>query len=135
MVFRSEIDKKGFVFKTVKDEHVHGINFSNNSKVLFLPEDLHEKFPSLLMYEARNCKVRSLNKLNFEKLTKLTAVDLSYNFIAHIPKDLFEDSLGIHVINFSMVYLYIKYLSSAIYYNLLYFREQQYHIDRSRRVS
>lgn len=106
MVLQSEINGKIFVLKTIIDEQVHGIDFSNNSKVQFLPGRLQEKFPNLLVYDAQNCKVRSVDESNFEKLFKLTAVDLSNKFINHIPKDLFKDSVSVQVINLSTVYLF-----------------------------
>lgn len=101
MILQSEISNKNFTLKTLKDDLVVAISFRNNTKVEFLPDKVHEKFPNLLMYDAHRCSIRSVEKSNFEKLFKLTAVDLSHNLIEHIDKNIFDDSSSIQVINMS----------------------------------
>lgn len=101
-----KIDSKGFEFSNedVLDELVHAISFSGNSEISYLPDKVYEKFPKILMFDAKNCKISTIEKSNFEKLFNLTAVDLSQNLISYVPLDVFEDSQNLQVINMSKFY-------------------------------
>lgn len=101
MILQAEVGSKNYTLKTLKDDLVHGISFRNNTKALFLPEKVYGKFPNLLIYDAQGCSISFVDNINFEKLFKLTAVDLSHNMIDHIPKDLFSDSSDIQIIDMS----------------------------------
>lgn len=101
MIQHTETTSRNYTLKTLRDEFVHGISFRNNTKLEYLPTNVFEKFPNLWIYDAQGCSLKLVEKLNFHKLFNLTAVDLSYNLIDHIPKDLFEDSTSIHIINIS----------------------------------
>lgn len=140
MILQAEVGSKNFTMKTLKDDLVHGISFRNNTKVSFLPEKVFGKFPNLLMYDAQGCSISFVDKDNFEKLFKLTAVDLSHNLIDHIPKDLFADSSDIQIIDMSKwIILQVMKPSLLLHkpYYMKYFncRKQQDNVDTSGLIS
>lgn len=55
------------------------------------PVPVHKKFPNILGYNAINCSVREVSREKFEKLNKLSAVNLSKNYIETIADDTFEN--------------------------------------------
>lgn len=62
-----------------------------NKKIKFLPENPADSFPSLLIYDARNCLIERISKANFKGLSSLKRVFLQQNEIQQIDYNTFED--------------------------------------------
>jgi Leucine rich repeat len=74
-----------------RDVTVQGIYFHKNKNVEFLPMNISEKFPNLVVYAASMCSVKALKTENFRKLFKLRHLWLEYNHIEEIASDSFMD--------------------------------------------
>lgn len=74
-----------------KDNTIRGLSFQLNKKILFLPAKFSEVFSSLIVYNAYGCSLTTVFKSNFEGLTRLIRLDLSYNKIVKISSNTFED--------------------------------------------
>jgi Leucine-rich repeat (LRR) protein len=75
------------------------LNLEGNSKIFYLPVGLVNEFPQLVEYYAPSCSIKEISKQNFEGLTKLKLLDLSYSSISKITKDMFEDLTSLEKLN------------------------------------
>lgn len=89
----AEINSTGFSFSYQKNVSIGAIDMDSNKKIKFLPENPAESFPSIVIYDARNCSIKALTKKNFLGLSSLQRIFLQKNLIVAIDDDTFEDSL------------------------------------------
>lgn len=85
------VDSLGISFSSPKDNDVGAVDFDGNKNIQFLPENIADSFPSLLMYYAANCAIKSVTKLNFKSLRMLRKLYLYGNQISKIEGDTFDD--------------------------------------------
>lgn len=85
-----EIDEPDFTVNSTLNNDVIGISFDKNTNVQFLPINVYESFPDLIIYGASYCRIQAVIKENFQLLNKLTHIHLSGNKIETIPGNLFE---------------------------------------------
>lgn len=83
------IDSPDFTIAT-RDVNVDLIKFFSNAKIEFLPVNVYQSLPNLVLYGAHNCSIREITKSNFERLNKLETIALWGNFIEIIKSDTFE---------------------------------------------
>lgn len=88
-----------FYISSIKDVNVEGLIFSENKKILFLPENIAEKFPNLLLFFAAECSLTEVYKNNFRNLSKLDHLDLALNKIERISSDTFVDLTSLQKLN------------------------------------
>lgn len=74
-----------------RDESIVGLNFGDNKKVSFLPKDINKIFPTLFVYGAHGCSIKSISKHDFADMGWLKALFLQSNSIEIIDGDTFED--------------------------------------------
>jgi DNA recombination-dependent growth factor C len=92
------INETGFTFAGNSDQYTSGLNFFKSKQVTFLPENVSEKFPNLMIYDASYCRVKAIERIHFFNLTKLEKLDLKENIIREIAEDTFEDLVLLKVI-------------------------------------
>lgn len=90
MTRTTEINSPGFTITTSIDENVRTISFANNKKIQFLPENVHDAFPDLKVFDAAACAVRKISGKNFRKLSKLSTIFLDGNLIERVDGDTFH---------------------------------------------
>ena len=86
-------------FSDVSNQAVSRLHLSNNKNIFFLPENIDEKFPNLLQYEAKYCEILIITKTNLKNLGKLRKLNLWGNKIEKIPNDVFQDLVGLEVLS------------------------------------
>lgn len=94
------IDGSDFSF-AVRDHRIEVLFFSPNRNVQFLPVKVANFFPHLQHYRASFCFIKVVLKENFKRLSELTILDLSHNFIVAIHDDTFDDLQNVDVIDLS----------------------------------
>jgi Leucine rich repeat len=92
------IDGKNVIISP-RDESVLGLSFNQNKKINFLPDGVTKVFPNLIGYTALNCSIQEISIRNFAGLNKLKVLALSFNQIATINTDTFEDLISLEFIN------------------------------------
>lgn len=70
---------------------VKAFEVPNLKAVEYLPENISENFANLVIYEAVNCSIKSLNEFNFKNLHKLTNLNLAGNLLTEISSKVFLD--------------------------------------------
>lgn len=89
------IDSEGFLITTPADSSVEGFASYGNKNLKFMPENLAEKLPNLIIIWAQSCSIEKLSKKNFQNLNKLRGLALSNNLIEKITSDTFEDLVSL----------------------------------------
>jgi Leucine rich repeat len=84
------IDKDNFTVAT-HNESISGYSLSLNQNVTFLPIEVSQAFPNLIVYAADRCSIKNLTKSNFKCLRKLTSLSLTFNQIEKINSVTFQD--------------------------------------------
>lgn len=84
------IDMPGLKLSSVENKAVGAIFINNNKKIEFLPNNVYESFPQLVVLKASFCSIRSIGKQNFKNLHKLKRLNLDGNQITKILDDTFE---------------------------------------------
>jgi len=84
------IDFPGYRITSNRNETIETMRFESNKRIQFLPVSSNDKFPNLAVIDACNCSIQSISKENFNNLTKLKKILLSYNEISEISNETFE---------------------------------------------
>lgn len=80
---------------------VRALDFFNNKKISFLPIQVDENFPNLLVYYADYCSIEKISKQNFKNLLKLKLLNLDNNKIQDIQGGTFGDLKNLEEISLS----------------------------------
>jgi Leucine rich repeat len=99
MVETTSIDTPETIIASESDEFMGGLDFTENSKIFFLPISVGETFPNLRAYNAYDCSIQAISKQNFEGLNKLELLFLFNNQITTISKGTFEDLKALEVLD------------------------------------
>lgn len=91
------INSKGFVISPA-DSSIDALTFYTNKKILFLPIRVDETFTNLIGYEAADCSLTAVSKINFKNLDKLLYLGLMKNQIERISSDTFEDLTSLEIL-------------------------------------
>lgn len=86
-------------FAGLENLEVQTILFDWNEKIEFLPIKVYKKFPNLEVYSAKFDLVKEISALNFEQLSNLRLLDISWNQIGFIPDDCFQGLTKLYKIN------------------------------------
>lgn len=84
-----------------KNLSVRNLTLNWNNKVRFLPENVHESFPNLVVFEAENCRVKQISRNNFRGLYRLKVVNLAGNLISNIDAGVFSENVELQIIDLS----------------------------------
>lgn len=103
---KTAINSTSFVVADLKDVDVEGMIFEGNSNIEYLPSRLFLQFPNLLIYKAAECSVNEINKENFEELTRLKVIDLSFNRIRKISGNTFLELESLLFVNLSAILIW-----------------------------
>lgn len=86
----SAINSTDFAITSSKNELVEVLIADRNFKVFYLPNNMGEKFPNLLVVAARICSIKQISKDVFKGLNKLKVLSLGHNKIEKIDRDTFD---------------------------------------------
>jgi hypothetical protein len=85
------IDSKGFTISNTNEKKILGLQFTENKKNHFLPENVNEVLPDLEKYDTDVCSIKEINYKKFKGLAKLTGLSLTKNQIEIIENAAFKD--------------------------------------------
>lgn len=77
------------------NENVTVLRLQNNEKIKYLPQHVGDSFPNLVVIKAYGCAIKSVNKLNFNGLTKIRNIDLNKNQLEIIEENSFDDAVDL----------------------------------------
>lgn len=80
-------------------ENITAISFTSDSKISYIPNQIYLTLPNLRIFNASKNVINEIIKSNFVKLNYLEVIDLSYNLLERIPKNVFDDSLALRMIH------------------------------------
>lgn len=95
------IERKGFAVSSSIDASVGVIDFQDNKKIIFLPENTGKIFSKLLLFNAAFCAIEAITRDNFRGLRKLEKLYLNENRIKMISIDTFQDLESLEVLYLS----------------------------------
>lgn len=87
---KTVINATNFVVGDPSDDEIGGIKFDENKNIEFLPYKIHMQLPNLIIYQASKCSIKQITKKNFEKLSRLKEIDMSFNQIRKISGNTFR---------------------------------------------
>jgi Leucine-rich repeat (LRR) protein len=90
---------------TALDKYILVLTFSRNSEIYYLPINVADKFPNLMVYNASFCSIKKVLNMNFQFLSKLKTLDLSFNQVEVIEKETFVDLKSLETIRLSKQWL------------------------------
>lgn len=109
----TKIDTKAFTVVQGSNQ-VFTLWFNDNKNVIYLPVKLSETFLHLGVISARGCTIKTIDKIVFENLSKLTYLDLSFNQIETIEPGTFEDLTLLQFLGLGMSY-WVWWSNSTLY--------------------
>lgn len=86
----TKIDDSNVTISKQKDE-ISIIFLSTNKKISYLPVEVFQKFPHIIIYRASETSIKAISKKNFRNLNKLQVLYLQRNQIETIHYDTFQD--------------------------------------------
>lgn len=95
---QTAIHSASFMITSEKDETIDGFDSRGNLQLAYVPANLGEKLPNLILLQASECAIKHLTKESFKGLGKLRNLWLFGNRIEEIDADLFENIPSIEVI-------------------------------------
>jgi hypothetical protein len=86
------IDEPGSTIDSPVNSSLQAFRALDKLEVEFLPENLSEKFPNLIVISIMNCSVETISRSHFKGLHELIVLYLSHNKIETIDKNAFKDN-------------------------------------------
>ena len=86
-----KIDAEDFSIAADPNRDFQAIHIWNNKEVKFLPENIVECFPRLMLYDVSDCSIKIVNDKYFKALNKLEVLTLQRNEIELIDGNTFKD--------------------------------------------
>lgn len=96
------INSTGFLITSDRDETVLSLDLGENRRAEFLPENIAEKFPNLVMIYARNCAIKSIARKNFRGLSKVRWLSFQDSQIRRIDSETFRDLVSLESLGISI---------------------------------
>lgn len=84
------INSSNFVVAELKEDEIEGILLDHNKKIEFLPYKIYMQLPNLINYRAFDCSIKQIARENFENLSRLEVIWLSWNKIQRISGNTFK---------------------------------------------
>lgn len=84
------INSTGFLITSPRDEAVEGFSVWKNEMLEFLPSNLGEKFPNLIVVNVFGCFIEEIRKEDFKGLGKLRVLNVAGNQLEKIADDTFD---------------------------------------------
>lgn len=110
------ISEKDITIADAQDLAVKGFSMQEDVKVLYLPGNLSEKFPNLVVYHLEKSAVKEITENNFKGLYELTQLILAYLQIKHIDINAFKDNSKLEYLRLD--YNRIKYIGADLFKSL-----------------
>ena len=86
-----KIDDEGFFVACDPNLSIPAFSIEHIKEVKFLPENIVDSFPELIVFEVWNCSIKTVHGEHFKGLTKLEYLNLAYNEIESMDGDSFKD--------------------------------------------
>ena len=110
------VDPEGFTSAKTAYKEIEGLNLNHERSVKFIPENIAELFPELIVYDARCCSIHTLMEKDFKGLTKLEAIFLMDNEIELIDRDSFKDLTNLRKLDLAINKL--KFIEPKLFQSL-----------------
>lgn len=105
---RTKINNANVTLTCRMDESINGLRLDSNKQISYLPVEVVKVFPNLVGYEASFCSIKTVEKANFENLSKLKELWLHYNQIESIASGSFDGLHDLLVLALGMKMIIIK---------------------------
>lgn len=111
MKHKTTIETRGYVIDApFNASNIKAFSAYNNKNIHFLPSNIADSFPDIVVFNVADCSIRGIFNENFRNLTKMEYLWLSHNKLSVIPDNAFEDSKA------------LKQLSLGRKFHFLHFR-------------
>ena len=80
------------------DKTVQGLSFYTNKQIMFLPVNVADNFNNLVAYDASECSITKISRVNFVGLGRLRSLALVGNQIEKIYIETFEDLKNLEIL-------------------------------------
>lgn len=87
---KAVINSTGVTVAARVNKCVKALEMTNLKAAQYLPENISENFANLVIYEAVNCSIKSLNEFNFKNLEKLRSLNLAGNLLTEVSSKVFH---------------------------------------------
>lgn len=101
-------DLKGEIFdststieQSTRNRRVKGLNFLDNKRIKFLPQNLGEALPNLIGISGFNSSLQSISASDFVNLKKLKYLNLAKNNLREIPSNTFDHLTSLEELDLS----------------------------------
>ena len=88
-----------FALPLIDGDSVQALSFSSNKNIKFLPENIAEAFPNLLVLSSQDNSIETIAKSNLKNLNKLQSLSFSGNKIKSLEPNVLEDLTSLEEIN------------------------------------
>lgn len=111
-----KIDDRGYTISSSSNASVDVLDIQNTTDIKFIPENIADKFPQLIVLQVINCSVETISDKNFKNLRKLKYLHLPLNQIDVIERNAFKDLVKLEWL--SLFHNQIEYVSSQLFASL-----------------
>jgi hypothetical protein len=88
MKHRTVIETRGYIIDSpFNASNIKAFSAYNNKKIHFLPSNISDSFPEIIVFNVADCSIRGIFKENFRNLTFMEYLWLAHNKISVIPSD------------------------------------------------
>lgn len=113
---KQRIDSPDFTITSTSNLTVDVFDIQNPLLVTYVPENIAEKFPQLIVLQVINCTIEAINDKSFSNLKKLKYLHLPMNEIEVIDRNAFKDLVKLEWL--SLFHNKIEYLSVKTFASL-----------------
>lgn len=101
---RIHITTRRATILSASDFNVGGLSLYGNKNVHYLLENVGANFPNLLGYDAGDCAIKSIERINFQDLLKLRELMLQDNQLETIESDTFKDLIKLERLHLRKIF-------------------------------
>lgn len=95
------VSDEKFVISSLRNDSNSAFKIDSKRGVQFLPTNLFDVLPNLVLIKIRQCSVKSINGNHFKNLPKLKFLELSDNKIGSVDSKAFADLVSLEVLDLS----------------------------------
>lgn len=92
------IDATGIEITSEANDTIEALYLDLNDDIEYLPENIADKFPNLVIISAFECNIKRVSASNFRNLGKLRGLSLKANQIERIENGTFDDLTSLELL-------------------------------------
>ncbi|CRL03488.1 CLUMA_CG016308, isoform A [Clunio marinus] len=111
-----DIDDPEITLAPPSNVSINFLSIRDNKEVKYLPVNVSESLPDLVYYDAINCSITNIYRKNVQGLTFLKTLNLRYNEIETVKRDVFSDLTSLLALSLSDNK--VKHIEDGAFYGL-----------------